>query len=306
MIVNYETMKAAFQGFTALFWEWFGKTPSDYEKVAMVVPSTGETENYDWLGDIPAMEEWLGDRVIKQLTGFKYSIINKWWSAAIEMHRSQFVNDKLGLIRPRIAGFGEAGKRNRDKLIFELLKGGFAALCYDGGYFFRATHAESGTNQSNTATAAYSKAAVETGIAAMGAFTSDTGVPLNITPNVLVVHPTNYLQALSDMNSQQVVVTALGSTSAVAQAGAQNAISTMGIQVVKTPYIESNDWFLLDTTKPVKPLILQINTPMEVSSIFNPESEHVFKTNKFLFGAQEYCNAGYGLWQLAYGSTGGS
>ena len=61
-------------------------------------------------------------------------------------------------------------------------------------------------------------------------------------------------------------------------------------------------WFLLDLSRPVKPIILQIRKRPEFISVDHPEDENVFMRKKFLYGVDDRKNVGFGLWQLAYGS----
>lgn len=63
-------------------------------------------------------------------------------------------------------------------------------------------------------------------------------------------------------------------------------------------------WFLLDLSRPLKPFILQIVKEPEFVALDSPDDEHVFKRREFLYGVDCIDNAGYGLWQLAWGSTG--
>ncbi len=63
-------------------------------------------------------------------------------------------------------------------------------------------------------------------------------------------------------------------------------------------------WFLLDTTRAIKPIIWQKRRPFEfVSKTSEQQSDLVFTRNEFVYGVDGRANAGYGLWQLAYGST---
>ena len=59
-------------------------------------------------------------------------------------------------------------------------------------------------------------------------------------------------------------------------------------------------WFLLDTSKAVKPLIFQNRENVNFQYFDNPADEHVFKKRKFLYGADARYNVGVGLWQLAH------
>ena len=65
-----------------------------------------------------------------------------------------------------------------------------------------------------------------------------------------------------------------------------------------------NPWFLMDASRAVKPLILQKRQEVKYRAMTDPNSEGVFRTDKFVFGADSRDNVGYGLWQMAYGSKG--
>jgi len=67
---------------------------------------------------------------------------------------------------------------------------------------------------------------------------------------------------------------------------------------------DDNAWFLLDTSKPVKPFIYQERKkPVFVQQV-DPQADDVFMRKKFKFGAEARAAGGYGFWQLAYGSDG--
>jgi phage major head subunit gpT-like protein len=61
-------------------------------------------------------------------------------------------------------------------------------------------------------------------------------------------------------------------------------------------------WMLLDTRRPLKPFIFQKREDYKFQAFNQPSDEHVFKRNEFLYGVDARVNAGFGLWQLAYGS----
>jgi phage major head subunit gpT-like protein len=61
-------------------------------------------------------------------------------------------------------------------------------------------------------------------------------------------------------------------------------------------------WFLLDTTRVMRPLILQKRSPYNFVSMDSDKDENVFMRKKFIYGVDARLNVGYGLWQLAYGS----
>jgi phage major head subunit gpT-like protein len=61
-------------------------------------------------------------------------------------------------------------------------------------------------------------------------------------------------------------------------------------------------WYLLDTTRYIKPLIFQRRRDYAFNAITNINDERVFEQNEFVWGADARVNVGFGLWQLAYAS----
>lgn len=62
-------------------------------------------------------------------------------------------------------------------------------------------------------------------------------------------------------------------------------------------------WFLLDTTRAIKPIIFQERTKPELTSKTDPNnSDHVFEHDEYLHGVRYRCNAGFGFWQMAFAS----
>jgi phage major head subunit gpT-like protein len=61
-------------------------------------------------------------------------------------------------------------------------------------------------------------------------------------------------------------------------------------------------WFLLDTSRAIKPLLFQERVPYNFQSLTADTDENVFKRDEYLYGVRARANAGFGLWQLAFGS----
>ena len=63
-----------------------------------------------------------------------------------------------------------------------------------------------------------------------------------------------------------------------------------------------NLWCLMDTKHPLKPLIWQTRQPYNFTSMVKPTDTNVFMRKEYLYGVDARAVAGYGLWQMAYGS----
>lgn len=61
-------------------------------------------------------------------------------------------------------------------------------------------------------------------------------------------------------------------------------------------------WYLLDDTRPLKPLIYQDRRPFDLTALDSPTDTNVFMKGEFVYGADGRCIAGYGFWQMAFGS----
>ena len=61
-------------------------------------------------------------------------------------------------------------------------------------------------------------------------------------------------------------------------------------------------WYLMDTTRPVKPLIFQRRKDYSLVRLDRDTDERVFMRGEYLYGVDARVNVGFGFWQMAYGS----
>lgn len=223
MLINQDTLSLAFQGFQTVFNDAFKAVQPDWPKIAMEVPSAAASETYGWLGSFPGMREWVGPRVVKNLSATAFTITNRIFESTVSVKRTDIEDDRLGLFKPIFAEMGGNAARHPETLIFQLLKDGFTSNGFDGQYFFDMDHA---------------------------------------------------------------VTDADGNATTVANTDGGSG----------TP------WFLLDTSRALKPLIWQSRSPYEFQSITSPSDDHVVMKDEYIYGVRARANAGYGLWQLAWGS----
>lgn len=224
MLVNASNLSALFTGFKTAFNSGFTALTPAYKSVAMVVPSSTREEQYGWLGQFPKMREWLGDRVVNNLSAHGFIIKNRDFELTISVDRNDIQDDRYGIYGPMFTELGRTAGEKPDELIFGLLANGFTGVCYDGQYFFDTDHKV---------------------LDATGAETSVSNI----------------------------------------QAGA------------------SEPWFLLDTSRAIKPLVYQERMPLDkLVSKDRDTDDNVFFNKQYLYSVDGRCNAGYGLWQLAYAS----
>jgi len=61
-------------------------------------------------------------------------------------------------------------------------------------------------------------------------------------------------------------------------------------------------WFLLDTRRALKPIILQRRRDYALKAMTNMDDESVFMKDEFRYGVDARLNVGFGFWQQAFGS----
>jgi phage major head subunit gpT-like protein len=140
MIINQEALARLYTGFTAVFNAAFQDTQTWYERAAMTVPANTRIMDYKFLLDFPMVREWIGDRQISSLEPKAYQVESKDWEATIEVDRNDIEDDQLGLYNPIISALAQEARKHPERLIADLLGGGFATACYDGQNFFATDH----------------------------------------------------------------------------------------------------------------------------------------------------------------------
>lgn len=153
----------------------------------------------------------------------RYTLENRKFESTIRVRREDIEDDRLGIYSPQVNMMAHAAASHPDELVFEVLKRGFEAGCYDGQPFFDEDHP---------------------------------------------------------------IIPGDGSESSVSNSGGGTG----------TP------WFLLDVSRPVKPLVFQTRIPYQMQRMDKDSDSEVFLHDHYIYGIRARVNAGFGLWQYAYGS----
>lgn len=299
MLINKAAIAAVFISLKVIFNKAFEAAPSIWEKTTMKVPSGSSQNNYNWLSRFPRMKKWIGEKTLKALKAFKYTIVNDDWEATVEVDRNDIEDDNIGIYAPQAQEAGFSAKQLPDEIDADLKNNAFANPCYDGQYFYDTDHPVAGASVSNKGTAALSAATQAAALASYGAARTaimtvkdDEGRPLGLIPDTLEVPPaletTGKLLCESDKLADN----------------SPNPYKGTARLVVNPRLTSSTAWFLHVTSRPVKPFVYQERkAPVFVQQV-NPEADDVFMRKKFKFGAEARAAGGYAFWQLSYGSTG--
>ena len=290
MLINAVNLKAINQGFSKVFVDQMGDVSGDQSKIATEVISNTKTMNYAWLGDFPRMREWVGDRVLKDLSAYTYQITGKKFESTIEVDRDDIEYDNLGIVKPRIQMMASEAVEHYDELVFGLLE--TQGLCYDGDPFFSDTHTVGDALFSNIGTKKLTAASLLEYRAQMRGLTTEVGSPLRIKPTLLLVPPELEAKAIDILVKEFLL------------GGETNVTKGLMDYLVCDWLTDASAWYMMDVSRPLKPIILQKNKEIKFVAMDKDDDENVFMRDKFRYGVDSRCNVGYGLWQLAFKSTG--
>jgi phage major head subunit gpT-like protein len=224
MIINQANLQSLFEGFNTRFNTAFEGAKSYIDSVAMTVPSSARQENYGWMGAFPGFREWVGPRILQNLSMQSYVLKNLPFESTIAVPRDDIDDDQYGIFGPMFSEMGRRAKTHPDELLFSLIKKAFDLPCYDGQSFFSTDHPVG------------------------------DGITLPVT------------------------------------------------NVANTDGGEGAAWFLLDTSRAIRPFIWQLRKPYQLVRKDQLTDDNVFLNREYLYGIDARCNVGLGLWQLAWGS----
>ena len=297
-ILDRSKLEAAYITFSTLFNMAFENAGTIFNEIATVLPNIGSRVEFKWLGDIPVMKKWLGDRQFNKLRAESVALVPEWYANGLEMSRDDFLDDgQLPLIGNRLSSLGEAAAWRMDQLVIDMYLAGFAGtlgLTYDGQFLFDTDHtAETGgaTSQSNLQAGAFSSTTWNQALEKMWAFKSANGEPLSLKPTHVLAGISNQL-ALRTVFAQE------------SKANGEQNIDFGAAEPIISARIPGTHWFALRKDARIRNVILGIQVGAEFVACDNPDSPEVFLRNRFLYGGQAKFGACYGFWQVGVGSTG--
>ena len=284
-------------GLKTAFFNTFAEQAHLYQQIATVIPSDKAQEHYAWLGALPGVNEFVDERKLADMTEYDYFIQNKKWESTISIDRAALEDDQYGQLAMRAKQMASTANQHLDLITFGLLATGFSQKCFDNTPFF-GTHVQGGISQTNTSSDALSATSLQTAITAMMRFKDDQGRPMGVMPDLLVVAPENYWEAYTLMHSAFYPDAVI---SANQDLGA-NPLKDM-LRILPSPYLPSaTNWFLLDTKRVVKAIILQMRKEFEFQAL-EQNAETGFLRDVFLYGVRARYNVGFGDWRSAFGSS---
>jgi len=290
-------IRALHTTFSTVYYKAYDYTSTWHQDVASVTQSSSVSNTYGFMARIPQMRQWVGPRVLQNISAHVYTLDNLTYELSIVVDREDWEDHNLGTYSPLFEQMGMAGKKWPDTVMGPMIQANGNG--FDGVAMFANNHPlDPAGVQTNTWNLALTAANYATVREAMMAFTGDDGRPLNVMPNLLVVPPQLEREALTIINAD-IIPSAAGTAS-------ESNVLKGSAQVLVIPEFANaaTTWYLLDTSKPIKPFVWQNRRAIEFVNMATPNADNVFFNRQLIWGIDGRGAAGMGCWWLAARSVG--
>lgn len=291
------------KGLTALFMQQLAQERSGFaDMIATVQKSDTNAETYPFLGESPQMVEHDGangtsEALIGDLVDKTYSLTNKLYKATLLVKRSDLEDNLIGSLAMRVRQLASVAARHDNKLLIDALINGTTDTDFTGVAFFSNSHTAIGKQSAagdniiagTGTTTAQVSADINSALAQMMGFKATNDEPFHedIVSAVLVCHPTIRQPVMEALNA-----TIISNTSNVGFTG-------VDIKPLFTARLsDTNDWYLLNTSSPVRPLLLQDRVPVSFEAL-EGQSDSAFLREHYLYQVRRRAVVGYSFWQHA-------
>lgn len=312
-VVTASVLSAIDQSFQTKFNQAIGNVPAFYKKLCMECPSSAAENVYGWLAALPQISKKTAEIIRSRLQLLGYRLTNEEFAGIIEVPRTAIEDDQFGMFAPTASLWGQRAGQAPDLELIQLLVNSFSATKgkdYTGSAFFAANkkaHSKA-TAFTNVGAKKLSAANFQAGMASLRERKDAAGVPLftlqDASQTFLVVCSDDEVTADEivkletvagggknpNYNKAQVIVMPGLQSAAQADTGINDA--------------DARPWFIFDCGQAVRPLIYQPRVKFELTPNFSLTSDKVYNEDVFSWKARGRMALGYGLPELAYGSTG--
>lgn len=298
MIINNATqLQALFTSFIARFQDMFTQIPTFIDKLATTTTTTTEIVRFPWMGRLPAVREWVGDRIENSAALKFYDVTPKLFETTFGLDKSKIDDDQYGFfsshILPQMAM--QARKWPDYALVKFILDNpewadgqsffdtqhpinvdDASVLGFDGNSYYANDYTSSPLTLDNVARIRQ----------AMMNQVGEDGKSLEIVPNLLVYEASNEQTATHIIKSDYIAPASYGNqTSQVGMVS--NTMKGMFEGLLIQPLgAAPGTWYLADTTKPIKPFGWLLREAFSFAQRVDPRDPVVFDKNKYLFGGR--------------------
>lgn len=267
----------------------FKGQPTTYQDFTTEVPASEQKTWFEFVGALPRVRKWIGERQIKRASNYNYSVQSEPWEMTIQIDENELFQKSQTVLtaaaKQRVASLGAQYRKDYPSdTIIDLIEAGTTGLAYDSVAFFSNVSGVrtfdnllAGTGTDIT----HILADISSARSAMRRFTDEEGRALNIVGSVALIPP----------ELETVFMTI---TKARTITGTDNIGYGMLKYIVDARLSDVDDWYLFAVDEFIKPII-----SVQVGEIKVEAYDSTFHTRSVEVGASSRGNVGYSFPQLA-------
>lgn len=251
MDINRANLDALFRTYNTAWQEVLAANPiAGLDFAVSEFPSTSAANFYAWLDKVPGFRKWVGDRVYNHVRGKRFVVANEDYEDSVRLEANDIEDDQYGVYTPIVRMMAHSWlelKREQAVAVFTENR-----ECFTGAPFFSAAHQYGEHSLGNLGSSALSRAAFEAAFLAAAEWRFSDGHLVKPRFTHLVVGEKlrgtgwNLVQASQIDNGSGVPV---------------DNPNRGRVELVVWPELTgsaANYWFLVDATKPVRAVALQV------------------------------------------------
>jgi phage major head subunit gpT-like protein len=293
------------------FWMAYADAPAAYPQLAKIIPCKSRFYVEGWMGRFPKPRRWVGSRLVNTPAPMTYQVEIFPKEDTIGLDLFELRDDVYGVFNQTIPNLAVNAKQDYDWELRDLIEGigsqtGQAQLGTDQLTHWNGAHpvdfydASAGTYTNDYGAAG----TVINGITVGGALganafatvrqdmmnrRSETGEPMGIMADMLVVATQNEYVADTILQAQFLGLPQIGAANALGGAAlvgaSTNILRAKVDQITWAPlFAQPAAWYLLHTKGPIKPFQIAENQAYELSTRSSPTDPIVWDTHTVQYG----------------------
>lgn len=279
-------------------------------KICQKESSSAAVEVYDMLVQLPVMRKF-ADKVKVQATGkAQFRIENEELEATVQVRQAALERGEASQFNSKFEMLGIAVSRRPDRYLATLMAAGFSTADYTGLNFFAADKPhipgviDAGTF-SNLMTEKPSAGSWEKAKQLLAYIKDPNGEPYGLGENLVVVCSTKYASTMKKVLKAETITEVVEGEGVAAVSNIYAGDATLIEFKHLNTAANQDKWFVLDVSLPVRAFIDQTETQPQFYAQDDPNThKDAFEQHVFNYQAYQRAALGFGLPQLAVGSTG--
>ena len=268
MDINRANLQAMFNSYNTAFQDGLGVVTSLTLLAPLFrqFPSTTAANFYGWLERLPGFREWVGDRVFHAVRSNRFEVENRDFEDSVSVPNKDIEDDQYGVYTPLVGMMGEAWPELKAEIIIAVFTSNMTT--FTGKPLFATNHKYGKNTIANKVATALSAAAFDTAFETAAEWKFSNGKLCKPRFTHLVHGPKLRGAAFAIVDSERV-------SAGDNKGGAVDNPNYKRVQRLELPELAGSyqdHWYLMDASRPIKPVALQVRKEAAVLMDTNPET----------------------------------